>query len=90
MRRFLNRFDSKNEVLFYESKLFRHSIWYSKNTSHPRWEVRQIIKNALFSVRPLIILTYRNSLINPVTNKFYFGILIRVANETGCESLIDQ
>ena len=45
---------------------------------------------APFSVKPLIILTCRNYLINPVTNKFYFGILIRVANETGCESLTDK
>ena len=35
-------------------------------------------------------LTCPNSLINLVTNKFYFGILVRVANETGRESLIDQ
>ena len=57
---------------------------------HPRWEVCQIMKIALFSVKPIITLACRNSLINPVTNKFYFGILIRVANETGCENLIDQ
>ena len=61
-----------------------------ENIPHPRWEVRQIMKIALFSVKALITLTCRNSLINPVTNKFYFGILIRVANETNCESLIDQ
>ena len=61
-----------------------------KITHHPGWEVRQIMKLALFSVKPLITLTCRNSLVNPVTNKFYFGILIRVANEADCESLIDQ
>ena len=58
-----------------------------KNTLHPRWEVRQIMKIVLFSVKPFITLTCRNSLINPVTNKFYVGILIKVADETGCESL---
>ena len=57
---------------------------------HPRWEVCQIMKIALFSVKPLITLTCSNSLINPVTNKFDFEILIRVENETGCESLIHQ
>ena len=50
----------------------------------------QIMKNAFFSVKPLITLSCRNSLIYPVTNKFYFGILVRVANETGCASLIHQ
>ena len=61
-----------------------------KNTPHSRWEVRQIMKIALFSVKLLLTLTCSDSLINPVTNKFYFGMLIRVANETGCESLTDQ
>ena len=48
------------------------------------------MKIVLFSVKPFTTLTCRNSLINQVTNEFYFGILIRVANETGCDSLIDQ
>ena len=61
-----------------------------KNTLHLRREVHQIMKVVPFSVKPLTTLICRNSLINPVTNKFYFGILLRVANETGCESLIDQ
>ena len=61
-----------------------------KNTPDPRWEVRQIMKIAHFSVKSLITLSCHNSLINPVTNKFYFGILRRVANEAGCESVIDQ
>ena len=90
MGAFLNRFTGKNQFLFHESKLFYHSIQYPKNRPRPRWEVRQIMKIALFSVKLLINLTCRKSLINPVTNKFYFGILIRVANETGCEGLIDQ
>ena len=47
-------------------------------------------ENSLFSVKPLITLTCRSSLIGPASSKFYFGILIRVANETGCESLIDE
>ena len=51
-----------------------------KNTIRTRWEVRQIMKIALFRS------TYRNSLIYPVTYKFYFGILMRVANEISCES----
>ena len=61
-----------------------------KITIHPRWVVWQITKIALFSVKPLITLNRRDSLINPVTTNFYFGILIRVVIETGCESLTDQ
>ena len=90
MGRFLNRFTGKNQFLFHESKLFYHGIQYSKQHPSPRWEVHQIMKIALSSVKPFTTLTCRNSLINPVTNKFYFEILIRVANETGCESLTDQ
>ena len=45
-------------------------------TLYPRWEVRQMMKIALCLVKPLIILTCRYSLINPVTNKFHFGIVI--------------
>ena len=90
MGSFLNRFTGKNQFLFRESKLFYHGTQYPKNTAHPRWKVSQIMKIALFSVKPLITLTCHNSLINPVTNKFYFRILIRVANETGSESLLDQ
>ena len=56
----------------------------------PRWELRQTIKTAHFSVKPLTTLTCRNSVINPVTHKFYFVILIRVENETDHESLTDQ
>ena len=41
-------------------------------------------------INPLITLICGNSLINPVTNKFYFEISMRVANETGSESLKDQ
>ena len=42
---------------------------------HPSWEVSQITKKkCLFSVKP-ITLTYYSSLINLVTNKFYFRIL---------------
>ena len=47
-----------------------------KKYPHIRWEVRQIMKIAVFSVKPLITLTCRNSLINPMTNEFYFGISI--------------
>ena len=61
-----------------------------KNIFHPRSEVYQIMKIAIFTVKPLMTLTYHNSLINPVADKFYLGLLIRVANETSCESLIDQ
>ena len=90
MGRFLNRFTGKNQFLFLESKLFYHGIQYPKNTPNPRWEVSQIMKIAPSWVKPLITSTCRYSFINPVTNNFYFGILIRVAHETGCESLIDQ
>ena len=90
MGRYFNLFSGKNQFLFHESKLFHHGIQYLKNTSHPRWEVRQIIKIAIFSAKPIITLTSRYSSINPVTNKSYFGILIRIANETGCQSLIDN
>ena len=58
--------------------------------SRPRWKVLQIMKIVHFSAKPLITLACRNSFINQVTNKFYFGILLRATNETGCESLIDQ
>ena len=87
MGRVLNRFTGKNQFLFRESKLFYHGVQYPKKYPHPRWEVRQVMKIALFSVKLLMTLTYRSSLINPVANESYSGILIRVANETGCESL---
>ena len=90
MGRLFNRFTGKNQFPFHESKSIYHSMQYAKNTLHPRWEVHQIMKIVHSLVKPLITLSCRNCLINPVTNKFYFGILIRVANETGCESLIDQ
>ena len=61
-----------------------------KNTLHPRCEGCEIMKIAHFSVKPLITLTCRNSLINPATTKFILEFLMRVANETICESLIDQ
>ena len=83
MGSFLNGFTGKNQFLFRKSELFYHGIQYLKNTPYPRWEVRQIMKIVSFLVKPLITLTGRNFLLNPVTNKFYFGILIRVANETG-------
>ena len=86
MGRFLNCFTGKNQLLFRESKLFYHGIQYLKNTLHPRWEVRQILKIALFFGQTPYNFNLCNCLINPVTNKFYFGILVRVANETGCES----
>ena len=61
------------------------------NILHSHWEVHQIMKIAFISVKPLTTLTCRNFLINPVTNKSYFGILIfGLEDETGCESLIDQ
>ena len=75
MGRFLNRFTGENQLLFPESKLFYHGIQYPKNTPRPSWEVRQIMKIALYSVKALITLTCRNSLISLVINKFYFGIL---------------
>ena len=80
MERFLNSFTGQNEFLFHESN----------QKHHPRCEVGQIMKIAPFPVKPLITLICRNSFINPVTNKFYFGILVRVANEAGCQSLKDQ
>ena len=93
--RFLNRFTGKNQVLFHKSK---HPIY--KNIPHTRWEVYKKYppytlgstsnhdhENCPFSVKPLVTLTYCNSLISSVTNEFYFGILM---NETGYESLIDQ
>ena len=80
MGRFLIRFTSKNQFLFHESKLFYRGIQYPQKPLHPHWEVHQIVKIGPFSVKPLITLT----------NKFYFGVLIRAASETGCESLIDQ
>ena len=81
MGRFLDCFTGKNQLLFHESKLFHHSIQYLKITVHPRWEVRQIMKIVIFSVKPLITSTCRNSLIYLETIKFYFGILIGIANE---------
>ena len=49
MEHFLNDFISENQFLFHESKLFYHGIQCSKNISpHPRWEVCQIMKIALF------------------------------------------
>ena len=61
MSSFLNRFTGKEQFLFRESKLFYHGI---KNTPHPRWEVRQIMKIAFFSVKPLINLTCCNASVN--------------------------
>ena len=95
MGSFLKRFTREDQFLFHEWKLLYHGIHYKKTPPppfppHPRWEVRQILKIAPFSVKPFITLTCRNCLINPVTDKFYYGILIRVANETVCESLTDQ
>ena len=87
---FLYSFNSKSQFSLYESKLFHQSTKYPKNTLHLRSEVRQIMKIGLFFIKPLITLTCNNSLINPVTTKFYSAILIKVANETGCQSLIDQ
>ena len=46
------------------------------------------LKNKLYSLGQT--LTCHDSLINSVANKLYFGISIKVGNETGCKSLIDQ
>ena len=51
-------------------------------TLHPRWEPPKTMKIAVALVKPCITLTCCNSLINPMTNKFYFRFLIRMANET--------
>ena len=83
-------FMGKKQFLFDESKLFLSWHPVSKKYPHPHLEVRQIMKIASFSAQPLINSTCRNSLINQLTNRFYFGILIRVENETDCEILIDQ
>ena len=81
----------RTSFYFVNRNFFNQSILYPKSTLHSRWEEHQIMKIALFSVSPLITLTCRTSLINPVvTNKFYFGILIRVASEIGFESLTHQ
>ena len=66
--RFLNHFTGKNQILFHESKLLYHGIQYPKK--YLRWEVHQIMKITHFSVKPIITLTCRHSLIDPVTNKF--------------------
>ena len=87
---FLNRFTGKNQFLFQESKLFYHGIQYTIKWRHSHWKVRQIMKIAHFSVKSLVTLTCRNSLINLVTTKFSFEISVRVKNETGCGSLTDQ
>ena len=90
MGSFLNRFTGKTSFYFMNRNYFIMASSVQKYP-HPRWEVRQIMKIAPFSVKPLITVTFRDSLINPVTNKFYFVIFkMRVANETGCESLIYQ
>ena len=91
MGHFPDRFTGKTQTLFHESKLFFIIVSsIQSNTLHPRREVSQITKIAPFSVKPFITLSCRNSSINPVTNEFYFGILTRSANETGCGILIDQ
>ena len=87
--RFFNRFTVKKQFLFHESKLFSHGIQYPNRYHNPRWEIRQTMKITHFR-STLITLTCRNSLINPVTNKFHFGVLVRFTNETGCESHTDQ
>ena len=89
--RFLNRFTSKNQFLFHESKSFYDCIQYTKNTPPPPSTLGSTSnhENCSFLAKSLITLTCRNFLINPVTNKFYFGILITVTSETGCENLIE-
>ena len=84
---FPNRFTGKNQFLFRESKLFYYDIQYLKE--YPL-ESTSNHENLTFSVKSLITFTCRNSLINLVTNESYFGILIWVAIETYCESLMDQ
>ena len=44
-----------------------------KDTLLSRWEVREIMKISLFTFKSLTTLACRNSLINPMTNQFYFG-----------------
>ena len=79
---FLNRFTGKNQFLFHESKLFYDSIQYTKKYPLSTLGSKSNHENCpFFSVKPLITLTCRNSLTNVVSNKFYFGILIRVTNE---------
>ena len=89
MGRFFNCFTGKNQLLFRESKLF-YGIQYPKECPPSTLESTSNHENCPFLVKSLINLTCRNCLINLVTNKFYFGILVRAAEETGCESLIDQ
>ena len=83
---FLSYFTGKKQFLFHELKLFYHGIQYTRKYHPYTLGSTSNHENCPFSVKPLITLTCRNSLINPVTYKFYFGILMRVANETGCES----
>ena len=83
MGSFLNRCTGNNQFLFHESKLFYHSIQYPKKYHPSTLGSMSNHKNCTFWVKPLITLTCRNFLINLVINKFYFGILIRVASETG-------
>ena len=75
----------KNQFLFHELKLFYRSIWYPKNHPPSMKSTTSYENFPFFGQTP-----YKCDLINPVTNKFYSGILIRVANETGRESLTDQ
>ena len=83
------KFTDKDPFLFHKSKLF---IMASSIQKYPPIHVGKYVKSRKlpFLVKLLITLTCCNSLINPVISKFYFEILIRVTNVTGCESLIEM
>ena len=53
-------------------------------------EEQQIKETALSLVKLLTAFTCYNSLINAVTNKFYFGFLMREVNQTYHELIVDQ
>ena len=69
-----------------------YSIKHSVSKKLPSIHVGKYCRdeNFPFSVKLLITMTCRNSLIDAVTNNFYSGFLIRRTNETDHESLIVQ